>query len=128
MFVWFFSTMVDKTSCEKNIHEGNETWGQKCKIKHFSHTLSKNCTGKWFFLSKSAKFSKFFLLCIILFEKAFEGKKIRNEWTWYIYPFVNMLFFRHLFITKLTSFSNFLKNFIWYVSTCFFKHVIPLVL
>lgn len=24
-----FSTMVDKTLCEKNIHEGNETWGPK---------------------------------------------------------------------------------------------------
>jgi hypothetical protein len=41
--------------------------------------LSKNCKGKWFSTSKNARFSKFLVLCIILFERVFEGKKSRNE-------------------------------------------------
>jgi hypothetical protein len=29
---------------------------------------------------------KKFVFCNILFERVLEDKKIRNEWTWYIYP------------------------------------------
>jgi len=49
-------------------------------IKHFNHTLSKNCKVKWFLTSKSARFSKFFVLHIILFERVLKVKNLEmNE-------------------------------------------------
>jgi hypothetical protein len=44
----------------------------KIQDQTFNHTLSKNCKGKSFFTSKSARFTNFFVLCIILFERFFE--------------------------------------------------------
>ncbi len=55
-----FYTRLNKMSCEKNFHEGNWTWGHKCKIIYFSHSFFTNCKGKWFFTTKHAKISKNF--------------------------------------------------------------------
>jgi len=55
-----FSSRLGKTSCEKKIHEGNCIEGHKCKIKCSSCTFSTNYKGKWFFITKSARFSQIF--------------------------------------------------------------------
>jgi uncharacterized membrane protein len=73
-------------------YEGNWKWGQKCKMKHFNHTLSKNCKGKRFFTSRNARFFNFCVFSITLLERVFEDKKLEmNEVD--IYPFFNMLVF-----------------------------------
>jgi len=81
----------------------------KIQDETFYHTLSQNCKGKLFFTSKSARFTNFFVLNIILFERVFEGKKIRNEWSCLFILLVTCYFFKLPFITKFTSFQNLSK-------------------
>jgi hypothetical protein len=75
-----FFTNLGKTMFENNFREGNYIQGHNHNTKHFNHTLSTNCKGKWFFIIKSARFSTNIFCSKSSFLKgSFEAKNSNME-------------------------------------------------
>ncbi len=75
-----FSTNLDKIMFENNFWKGNCTWGHNYITKHFNHTLSTNCKGKWFFIIKNVRFFENIFCCTSSFLKGiFEAKNSDME-------------------------------------------------
>jgi len=75
-----FSTNSNKTVFENNFWEWNCTWRHNCNTKHFNHTLSTNCKGKWFFTIKSPRFfTNIFCSTSSFLKGSFEAKNSNME-------------------------------------------------
>lgn len=72
---WFFPPCQINFLMNFFFFERFNIWGHKHIMRWFSHTLSTNCKGKWFFTIKTPRFStKVFFFHLIFKKKVFWNK------------------------------------------------------
>ncbi len=125
-YCWIvFSTNPSNISCENCLLERKFNFGQKRKIKCFSHILSTNCIGKLFLTIKKCQSSKNVFYGTSFFFREYLTKKnleITKHNRVFFTNYLSSLLFNNFF------FSNIFAIITCSASTCFFREVFPFFL